>query len=149
MDFPETFTGYRQRWYLEAFFSFFQNSLPFVRYVRFSGFWKKLCPGVNLKTTKDNRMKLSGMIDLFSLWCMHVIFFVAVTSGRHRKWLNKSSISNFFLSNWNLYRFTRSSSNSQKMLIPPEVESPTSGYIKESLFILSFFSAINLGHKTS
>ena len=64
MDFLEIFR-YDGEWkYPQKFFLFFQNSLPVVKYGRFTFFKKPSCPPFSSETVKDREMKLTPKIDL-------------------------------------------------------------------------------------
>ena len=64
MDFLEIFRDDGEWKYPQTFFSFFQNSLPVVKYGRFTFFKKSSCPPFFSETVRDREMKLIPKIDL-------------------------------------------------------------------------------------
>ena len=63
MDFLEIFRYDGERKYPQMFFLFFQNSLPVVKYGRFTFFKKSSCPPFFSDMAKDREMKLTPKID--------------------------------------------------------------------------------------
>jgi hypothetical protein len=62
----------------------------------------------------------------------------AVTSGRHRKWKNKWKTLNFLFLGECYTILLSSCFNCPKLLIPPDIEASTSGYLKKKFQILNF-----------
>jgi hypothetical protein len=112
-----------------------KKSLPVMRY---GAEIFKNCSSIFSETVKDKVMKFSGMIDLLIGICNWGLSMSTVTTGRHRKWKNKSKFSKIIFQIKTYTKLLGLFSSVKNNWRAQQVEVSTSGFLKKKFQILNF-----------